>query len=164
MPAPESKSETRKTSDAQKAVSEYDGWQILHEQEPRAVTATGPAGTVSVVHPSRYVAGKREGLGVHEISNETLEGLKKDIEEWERQRPSTTVQQPTEEQLMAAAKGRLTQLMTSGARPALDVDLTPAAEAPKPKAKILSVKPAVDEEDHTDESAAALNALGTPGT
>jgi hypothetical protein len=150
---------TAKTSDAQKVVEKYDGWQLTHEAAPRSVN-TGH-GTF-LVEEGQFIASKRVDLTVHDVFASSPEQLADRIEAYEQARPdpNATPVGPTEEQLLNSAKATLGTLVTAGARPSVDVDLTPAKEKATPKAVNLSVPPVIEETKLDKEDAALVAAVG----
>lgn len=148
-------------STAAKQVAKHDGWQILHETEATAVTAKqADGGSVSTVTPAMYVAGKRAGLGLIEFSDSTVDGLKKKIQGWEEAQPASLPTSPSEDQIKNSAKATLHQAVTAGARPAIDVDLTPAAEKATAKATNFSVDPVINENKLSEADQAGVAAAG----
>lgn len=145
-------------TEAAKAVAKHDGWLLEHEAEPRSVQ-TGH-GTF-LVNEGEYRAVKRVDLTVREIVASSPEQLDERIAEYERIQPSTeTTAGPTEEQLLNSAKGTLQSLVTAGARPSIDVDLTPAATKATPKAVNLSVPPQIEETKLDKQDSALIAAVG----
>lgn len=149
------------SSAADKAVAGYDGWQILHQADAQVAAAKAPdGGTVQTVSPAVYVAGKRVGLGIVEFTSSSLDDLKAKIEGWEQAQPASEPASASEEQILNSAKATLHQSVTSGARPAVDVDLTPAQDKVKPKATNLSVDVAISENKLSDADQAGISAMG----
>lgn len=145
-------------SKAASAVEKHDGWRLELEREPQSVETR--QGHVRFI-PGEYRAVARIGLTVREITAETPEQLEERISEYERIQPSTQATPgPTEEQLKESAKATLASLVTAGARPSVDVNLTPAQDSPKPKAVNLSVPPQIEETRLDADDAALVAQLG----
>src|SRR5438105_3506612 len=91
--------------DAQKAVAKFDGWNLIHAQDPVVTSAAGPAGSAQSITPGHFIAVKRADPNtLVEMAAETVERLVFQIEEWERSRPVENQPPPTEEQVMNSAK------------------------------------------------------------
>lgn len=123
------------------------GWQLQHAQPARTANDS-PTGAAE---PGHFIALKRDpnaqGEGPVEMAAQSQEQLEEMIDSWERSRPGDPADapQPTEEQLRNSAEATLHMSVTSGARPAVDVDLTPAVKKADPKAIRLAVKPQIEE-------------------
>lgn len=132
------------------------GWQITHAQPARTANDS-PTGAAEAGH---YIALKRDpdSNSLIEQAAQSLEQVEAMIDAWERGRPgdAANAPQPSEEQLRNSAEATLHMSVTSGARPAVDVDLTPAAKKATPKAIRLAVKPQVEEVKLDDATVAGI--------
>jgi hypothetical protein len=123
------------------------GWQLVHTQPARTANDS-PTGAAEAGH---FIALKRDpnsaGDAPVEMAAQSRETLEDMIADWERGRPVDPADQPQpdEQALRNSAEATLHMSITSGARPAVDVDLTPAAKKPEPKAIRLAAKPGVEE-------------------
>jgi hypothetical protein len=135
------------------------GWQLVHAQKalPAADSPTGAA------REGHFIALKRDpnvqGDGPVEMAAQSQDELEAMIADWERSRPldpNAEVPQPTEEQLRNSAEATLHQSITSGARPAVDVDLTPAAKKPAAAAIRLAATPEIKEVELDDQTIAGI--------
>lgn len=139
------------------------GWQLVHAQPARTANDS-PTGAAE---PGHFIALKRDpnvqGEGPVEIAAQSQEQLEDMIADWERSRPVPEGEQPQpdEEAIRNSAEATLHMSVTAGARPAVDVDLTPAQKKPEPKAVRLAAKQVV-EEIKLDEATQAGIAAAPP--
>jgi hypothetical protein len=134
------------------------GWQ-LHHAQPAQTADNSPTGAAV---PGHYIALKRDpnsqGDGPVEMAANSLEQVENMISEWERSRPGDPADAPqlTEEQIRNSAEATLHMSVTSGARPAVDVDLTPAAKKPEAAAIRLAATQNVEEVELDDATIAGI--------
>ena len=132
------------------------GWQIVHAQPAQTAndSATGAA------QPGHYIALKRDPNtnAIIEQAASSLEDVQRMVEDWERARPGDPNEQPQldEEALLNSAEATLHMAVTAGARPAVDVDLTPAAEKREAKATRLAVTPVIEEVELDEATQAGI--------
>jgi hypothetical protein len=134
------------------------GWQ-LHHAQPARTANDSPTGAAE---PGHFIGLKRDpnvqGEGPVEMAAQSQEQLEQMIDDWERARPGDPADalQPTEEQLRNSAEATLHMSITSGARPAVDVDLTPASKKPEAKAIRLAATPEIKEIEIDDATVAGI--------
>lgn len=137
-----------------------NGWQLAHAQ-PALAANDSPTGAPRA---GNYIALKRSDAGLIEFGAESVDQIEHMIADWERSRPAdpSAQPQPTEEQIRNSAEATLHQSITAGARPAVDVDLTPAAKKAEPKAIRLAAKPAIEEIKLDEQTQAGIATGFTP--
>lgn len=135
-----------------------NGWQLAHAQPARTANDS-PTGAAEA---GNFIALKRDpnsqGDAPVEMGAQSLEQLEDMIAEWERARPGDPNDQPPpdEQALRNSAEATLHMSITSGARPAVDVDLTPAAKKPEANAIRLAATPEIKEVELDDQTIAGI--------